>query len=615
MSTLSSQIIPSIETLSILGETVMFKKWINKHHSLIESDRLFQGYRFSLMCCINAFIEGICTEKLLDIQGDFLFDSAVGQLIPLHKIRSNSERATLLRNIKPHVKSISRAKGFNEIEQEAHKFLELVKPEIEAIKRACKLSIKVSREVAEELLMIDFTHTFLNQIKNNGPAANFLNPISNDQLKPELKDQYLYGYKFAIQFLWFQILGETKFQNTQLTKLHLSQSWSDYIYHKKPTSEIEIFNRSFDLEKQTCFDSFFYWIQKEITDPLQKEFGFPIYQIDHHFHFQPENYNKTVFSVLSKTENSEKSQSQLSIDERISETLYWYPMEIIRSREALIHHGIPSFNTMLAGTVALHDPDKSPFEQVIIAKFTHPHQKDKTKNDYSFGILVDSKSAAGHYSSGWVIYRDVCGDYSGFSRSELRECEHLISSYKKLNKIELRELNLSLEIFTEFTNRYTSDHKLESIIEQNKLIPDIMRKSKSRILELYTYYICSKAPCYSGYVIELNQDKKGLHGGEKDIVLKRDDEVIIIECKINLQNSNIPKLIEKLSAKVSSSNVNKKSGQIWTWEKLSSKSKRKLELASKVEFPISYVELDNPREHVILNGFNINELRHIFQKL
>ena len=75
-------------------------------------------------------------------------------------------------------------------------------------------------------------------------------------------------------------------------------------------------NEEFKLEEQTCFDSYFYWIQKEITEPYDSQNNIAVYSIDSYIVFSGINYDKKeIFSkelfgpiaLLIKTKNTDQS--------------------------------------------------------------------------------------------------------------------------------------------------------------------------------------------------------------------------------------------------------------------------------------------------------------------
>ncbi|MBK9284373.1 MAG: hypothetical protein IPM51_08625 [Sphingobacteriaceae bacterium] len=628
MSFIISQIFASSRTFKVLGEIEEFEKWFKgKHPSITNSNSIFEGYKFSLECCLNSFLHGISIDQSLGIKNDFLLNCAISELIPLHQLENTCEKTIFLKHLKPLVKAILKSKDYRELktnvklfdEQILSKFDLLFEKNVTILKKA-----GVNREIAEHMLLIDFAHTYMVQINNNGPTANFHNPISPSWTKEERKILYLEGYKFAIQFLLFQLMGEEFYNKTAIQQMHLTDSWRDYKYlEKEKTGDpmIDMMNEEFELKEQTCFDSYFYHIQNEITHPLSDKYKVEPHRINDYFRFSKKNYDKKIFTNFLKEQTLKKSTEKLSWEDQIKTTLYWYTFELVDSRNSQMHHGISAFITMLAGTVAIHKPKQSEFAKVVVARFTHPVKIDKNKkgNNFTYGILVDTKSTADHYSSGWIIYQDACGDWSGFSGSQHKKCEALIKKYKREGKITLRELTIPLENFKEFTNKYILDHKQLSILDQNKRIPILIQKSRSYLFELFVYHLCSKyyrSKQYESksYSIELNADKNSTEG-EKDVVISNANEIILIECKLTPQNYNMKEMIKKLDRKLKVAKQSKKSAQFWFWNDLSIESTQILEEETKsLEFSVlAPVVVSNSKGEPILKGISLKQINEIMQ--
>lgn len=622
---LSSHIIPSLETIKILGDLDAFNKWMKEFHPGKDPKELFEGYRFSINCCLNSFVDGICGDEVLGIESDFLLDHAMAQVVPINHVANTSEKTIFLKNLRPQVKAIIRSKNYIELRKELDVFQEKIGTKFDQINQEnihLSKDIKIDAETARKLWLIDFAHTYLVQINNNGPTANMTHPFNPKWTSDEQLDRSFEGYKYAIQFLWNQLLGKDMFEKTHLIQMHLADSWRDYKYTVQEPNDgpvYDIFNQYFNIEEQTSFDSFFYRIQDEITNPLGDEYGFHIHTIDNYHEFASEGYDKSkLFGALLDSNNIQPSNERMDWSDKIRERLYWYSLEVIDTRKSDMHLGIPSFNTMLAGTVALHNSEESDFSKVLVAKFTHPLEQDGDKNNYSYGILVDSKGAAGHVSHGWIIYQDACGDHSGFSGSEHRFTEQFISKYQEDDKIELRELEIPLENFTEFTDVYTKSSQELNVRKLNENLSENLQDARSLLLELITFQLCvryysqqKKLP-ENQYEFQFNTDKKSVEG-EKDIVVIGENEIFLIECKLNPQTCDWPDVFKKLDTKVKSYEGKNVLPQLWFWYEPHPKSKKLLDKTKIDGKPLKYLSLNNPKGQPELKGVALKKLKAIME--
>jgi hypothetical protein len=615
MTYLISQIIPSLQVIKILSKTNDFLEWIKKKYPDVEYVELFEGYKFFLNCCLNTFIDGIANDCELKIDNDFLLNSAISQWKKIHLLEPTCDKTVFLKNIKPTIKSIPQAKNFDEISEVLIEFNCIITSKFDLIfDEFISLSpeINISREKALSLLLIDFTNTYLVQINNNGPTANIHNPLSTEWINPELTKNAFKGYKFSIQFLWNQLVGDKKFNSTHLSKIHLADSWNTYKY-SDPISKSNSFNlldNAFNLDEQTNFDCHYYWIEKEIIKPLSNKNKIFVTEIDSYFEFSDFNYDRdSLFGAL--LDKSKLKTMEINWEERIEQCLYWYPFEIVNSNEAMMFFGVSSFNTMLAGTVALHKHKDSELPKIIIARFTHPSDR-VGENDYSYGILIDSKSAAGHHINGWIIYQNVCSNYSGFSNTHHKSAEKLISAYTRTKKLDLRELTISLAQFQAFTKKSTLKYGEPNLLKQAKLSETIIQTSRSYLFELFAYYLCKKY--YIGYEVELNSGKKSKEG-EKDIIIQNHEQVILIECKLNAVNSDPDEIVKKMEKKIHGYSKPIKSCQLWVWKKLSPKSQLAIENAKIEDKPIKIITLENPGREEILRGVDLSQFKTIMQEI
>jgi hypothetical protein len=610
MSYLFSEILPSLHALKSLRKSKLFVRWLTDYHGLQPSPEIFEGYRFAIRCCLNSFLDGISDDYVLKIKNDLLLERALHEMIPLHKIDNSCEKTVFLKRVNPFVKEIIRAKDFAELEMQISRFQKAVGSLFDQINKeyvSVNSKVGIKKSTAQNISLLNFMHTYMIQITGNGPVANFFNPMNVHWEKEDRMNYYLQGYKYAMQFFWFKFLGEKRFKNSSLVNLHLVDSWREYTYIVEGrTTDGFDFGKEFDLEKQNSVDSYFWRIKQEITDKLDAKYKLFVHQIDSVFKFHSSKYSKRLlFSQLLKSDGLKNPVSELAFKDKIRYILYWYPIEVVNVRETAMHFGNPSFNIMLAGTVALHKKEQSNLKKVVVAKFCHPHTENRNKIDYSYGILIDTISAAGHYNSGWVIYQNTCGNYSGFSGKEYKTTETLINSFRRAGKIELRELVIPLAKFQEFTVSAIKNSEEISILEQNKLVPELIQQSRAYCFELFVYYAHTRFYRDKSMTIDMNAKGKG---GEKDIVLSNEEQVIIVECKLDPNTYHLYEVIEKIQQKLKDYPQKNKSFQLWFWYEPSTQNEIILK-----EHNIKSIIVPRHQGEPILKNVDLKRLKHIMQ--
>lgn len=579
MPSLFRQTIHAQKILEIIGNPDSFISWMKAHHPNQKTEALFEGYQFALMCCINAIIDCICDDTLLNLESDYLFERCLSSSIPLNHITSNCEKATLLRNLKPHIKAVSKSNTYEELAISMSKLDLLFLQKIADLRKnhvSLSKTNAFSLEQVNHWATIDFLHTYLHQIKSIGPIANMWNPISTQAITRKELDHFLEGYCFTLQFCWFILLGEDLFSQTQLTKLHLADSWRNYQYNEPETDNnlFEAMNRTFNLDNQTCLDSFFYHIKNELTSPIAEKHGIHTYTAHSYFLLDSNAYDKNaLFSDLLVQKTSLQSPNR-TLEDKFYECLYWFPLIVVNGETILSNYGTASFNTLLAGTVVLHKPLESTLPKIIVAKFTHPHPTKKSKNSFSFGILIDGGSAAADHSYGWLIYHNLCWDYSGFAHSEYQTTMALIEQYKQEEKIDLRELTLTLTAFEKLIGHLMLQQSQANLYTQINELTISNKEFKSSLFEVLTAFICSRI--YPGYEISINTANSA---GEVDVRIENEQEIILIECKLNPNNCDVYKVIKKLESKVNSlkNTTKRRSMEFWFWERPSPENKNILD--------------------------------------
>lgn len=608
MSTLLSSIIPALQTISILGDTNRFINWLGENHPTVNTTYLFDGFQFSIVCCLNTFIYGIEVDQSLGLESDLYFQRAAESKIPLVELQLTCPKAFFLFNLQPYIKAITRAQNYKSL-QDALLTLKglIIDPFDYIFQNYLEIKSKnIDKANAQNLSLINFVHTHLLQIGNNGPYANSLNTLSAQWLKEERLDHLLTGYKYAIQFLWHELLGSEFFHSTHLSFLHKVDSWRNYKLNSTQDHNDELFplkRDSFNLEEQNCLDSHFYWIQKEVTNKLEVKFGLPIYSINQYLSIRKskEDFCK-YFKNLSQMPHT-RPMPTLSPEQKITEALYWYPFEIVDTTRNDLFFGASAFNTMLIGTATLFNSEQSELPKVIVARFIHPH-KEMGKYDYSYGILIDTKSASYHYHCGWIIYKDVCGNYSGFSNGEREKMEEIITTYSNEGTVEVRDLRISMKDFERFLVQYAHREEIMDIKEENRQLRNSIQILKSNYFELFTYQTFHNH-FGNEFKYQLNAGQKSPEG-EKDIVLLNNEKVILVECKLNVRNYDIQTIKEKLDKKIAVYNQRVKEYQLWVWEELTIKSKMELE-----KYDIKVVSVSGNPEEPMLKGLDLNKMKQI----
>ncbi len=606
MSYLTSYLLPSLQTLKYLEKVESFESWLKQSHPDVDEKELFPGYLFCIQCSMSTFFDALAYDELLKFKTDNTLSFAMKECIPLRKLQNESEKIILLKNLHTEVKMVTKSKSFNEIQIRLNRFNNRVtKLFDDFFDLYVYLTPKAisDKQAILKLDVIEFVHTHMTQISNIQAPIAYTGTLTDTYFpsKYQLNEGFM-GYKYALQYLWHELLPADIYNGSSLINLHTADSWRTYIYESSETpytEEHDFFSRKqYILEKQTSLDSYYFRAYKEVVPLLESQH---YENSDKYYIIKTKAYNrKEHFKDFLGSSQLKDPFDDLTWKEKVTSRLYWQALQVIEGDKTGMHVGIPTFNIMLAGSIALLDSD-SEVKKIVVAKFTHPHTGNTVKNDYSYGIYIDSQATGRNYC-GWVVYLNACGDYSGFSGSEFKSAETLIKKYKKANKIELRELTIPIEEFEKVMAPNIKSAKELRNLSANQQVQDVLSRARGHLFELFIYWVHTTKQ--NDYKVHLNVDKGK---SEKDIVLTKDDEVKIIECKLNPKNQNLKEVKDKLDKKLEDYSGRQVSYELWFWENVSEQSRQFLE-----KNKISFVEVQL-RKHKHLEGIDLSVLNHVMK--
>ena len=606
-----------INAIKIISQISEFEKWLKDKHRKKSDLQVFYGYRFFTETLIRTLFHSIIYGSELPVDEDFIFSRARFAGVELSKIPNTCEKTIFLKNLNRYRRSIKNAKNWKELQESINKFQDDFINKFEKIfEKNIEGSpkLKIGRQEALKYTTIFYVYIYLNDTSRFIPHGYFVSVLKNG-LEKNYRKITFEGYKFALQFVWHQLLGEKSYNKTSIRHLHKSPDWSKEL--EIPTSSGEIIDFS-EIEwgssdeeiespvERDDLDSYFSKIKDEIITPLEEKLGM--------------NFGFSKFfrvkNIISKKEIGDllkyDKKIQLNEKEKLDYKLLWYQIEFLDSSKSSIFNGVPTFIQLLIGSAE----SKRIFgidEKAYICKFVHP-DKSVNGNDFSYGVLIEAFGSSGISDySGWLLFYDCCGDYSGFSGSEHMMAEKTIELYEKKGLIEVRKMTIDKQKFKEYiADKIVSDKK-EDILEEldrisnKRLEGNIVNEAKGLVLELLCYYTLTNKDSCKNVDWSVKRD-----GKELDITYETDDELILVECKTDPNTINLNEHIQKLEKKIKSYDSQKsKRGEFWFWYR-PNPNRINLLKNKKIEF-IVFSELieDNP----LWKNKNRNKIKFIFKKL
>lgn len=546
--------------IKILKDTQKFREWLRNYHKISNDESILVGYKFLSEVATRKFIDSIIRDPSMNMNEDFTLSRATFVGTQIEDIPNTCDKVVILKNIWKYSKPIKKSKTWEELEKGIKEFDSKVLSYFEKIlEKDVIISKKVSKKSKEEILKIIsmfYTCIFLVDTSRGIPHGYHVS-ILKESLSQKYMEAIFEGYKFALQFLWYNFLGE-KFERCSLKELHKAEKIFKEEKLFSPFEEELIKGERKFLNDQTfkttlkwrSIDKFFRKTLEDVIEPIERELSIKfvfekLLLIENNI--DKESFGSLLSEKLKDPEYLTKGNKE-SLTKRLDYFLFWYPhVEILDTRKTLVFNGVPAFISTFIGSVEM----KRRFgieDKVYTIRFKHPDPEVKG-NDYSYGVLIEAAGTSGLTDySGWLIFYDCCGDYSGFAGFEHALAEVFLEKYEKGGLIEVREFELDKKQFREFLAgklvlgkgiEFIKELKLETL---RKRIRDRFSESKGTLLELLLYYALSKKAFEK---IEWSYKKANI---EVDVIAKKENEIWFVECKnpIEIKKESLKKKVGNL---------------------------------------------------------------------
>lgn len=543
-------ILGSAEVVDLASNVDDLEEWLRTEFATERSDELLDGYKFFIETAIRGFFHRVIYSKFPLIQEDFVFFRARFEGIELSSFPNTCEKTAFIKNINEYRRSLRKASSWKEAQTVLDDFKqEVIQPFKELFQEHTVSSSDYEIENAELLRLKTIFHVFtqFNDVGDGYPNSYFITILDTD-LREERLESALEGYSRTLQFVWSQLVDDEVFQETCLSGLHRSETWA---------YSIDIFDDAGGiLDERADLDRFFGEVKEDVIRPLEAE---KTVEIMDNVLFLDEEVEEDFFTDLT----SRTQETGLDTQEAFDFQLLWYQVEFLRSTK--IFNGVPAFISLMGGTVN----QKKRFadgEKAYVCKFTHPVEPG---NDYTYGVLIEAAGSTGLADySGWVMFYDCCGDYSGFSGSEHMQAEKLIENHLEKDKIMLREMELEKDEFKELVSDKTVGERGSKLSEELDQESETNRrqtklgKARGLLVELISYYYLTRKD-HSSDNVHWNIS---LDAGELDVEVETPDKIRFIECKYDPSNQDWEYEFSKLDDKIREPESEKqKDGEFWFW--------------------------------------------------
>lgn len=565
----ADRILSFVNILKITSKTDEFQKWMNDYHHIEVNDELLEGYKFFMSVCIRGIINSVIYEDSLNLNEDFTFFRARFVGVGLEDLPNTCEKTVFIKNIWPLSRQVKKAKNWKELNNVIENINEIIFSFDHFFEKNVAETEPLNKDEFLKILTIIYTHIFLNDTSEGIPHIYQLTPI----LKSDVKEQYMrkayLGYVYTLQYLWFVLLGEKRFNDTSLKELHkahilYSETVDNEFQLPFELSELEsvLENQNFDDEESANIETMNKWlaldylfgkINEEVVSPMRGELKNDI--IFHPLLNVKSNYDKKLFeALLQKEKISEpeylKGNVKGNLLEKLLDYLFlWYNVDVLDSQELTLFNGLPSFISTLLGAVE----SSRIFAQgdiVSVLKFKHPIEEIEGY-DYSYAILVHVFSGmAISDHSGWLVFYDCASD-SGSSELLLDRAEYLINSFVEKSKVEIKTEVVDKDRFKEYLAKRTifPDNDKLNLVETKKKVNNFVGEAKGKLFE---YAFCNWL-FVRNFANGKNIKFDILVNGEQiDAYEEFENSIDLFECKVQVHIDELDDTISQVKRKVES---------------------------------------------------------------
>lgn len=499
----------TVLAISVLGRHHRFWQWISERLAAHSPDDLFEGYKFAVRTVLRLLHQHLSLDSSLGLSEDDHFLRARFHGVSLAELTSSCEKTVLLKSLQYESRNLLKARDWNEFEEQWDRFDAAVLTPLNNLRACAQLrpAFQSDFESAISLAARFQIYIFLNDT-HRGLPHGYSQPLLPDSVcnMPWSKNErYLNtvfeGYKFAVQFVWSQLLG-SDFNSTALARLAGATSWSE-------------------------FDEYFDIIRSTIIQPLESQVGTGLLDFDNLVLLVADPRDAIKPLLIQNYEEPVLSERQ-----QLDRMFMWYEIEMVDA-SATVFNGVLTFCTLLAGAADLRreSASESP-DPMRVVRLKHPAVQSG-KFDYSYGLLLGAFGSLGLSDySGWLLFYDCCGDYSGFAGSEHQMAERFIGRYQEQSVVNVSEYVIGKDKFLDLMKDNLLSETKEVIFNArdtaNRLEAATNKLSTARgmLVELVTQYLHSQFKATSN-----SEWSVPVANGEIDVLVRDPNGIVMVECR------------------------------------------------------------------------------------
>jgi hypothetical protein len=523
----TGDILGIVHLLSLATDVAGFRNWLVTQRNVEATAQVFKGYMFGIRTLVRLLHGAIDLDFSLDLTEDFTFTRAGFYGVPIAEVPNSCEKAILLRNINHASRQLLGAKSWVQVEHRARDFSEAILTPLQRLSSVSKLTLPKATpdyETAVNFASQWHMHLFLHDTRRGYPHG-YQQPMLHDRRVDEMGgrafEKEFEGYKLTVQYLWFRLLG-VEFVHSVAADIHRATNWQE-------------------------FDEYYGPIQHELIDPKEK-----LTKLYRGFNTLMST-STGAKRVVSELLVPKVKDQPLSMEKEIQRRFLWYDVELVDA-SSTIFNGVLTFISLLNGAVVFRQRANNP-DAVLVMRVKHPEGGGPNRFDFSYGLLIEGRGSFGITDySGWLLFYDCCGNYSGFAGSQHAIAEKEIQEHLKQKAIELHEATIDkrelLKLMQSKLLSTTKDVMREAVQTKSNLRTAESKLGAARgllleLLGMRHYYRTPSTP------VQIEWAYERLGQGDIDLVVRASNLITFVECKkpeINDPVEQVNKLKKKVDA-------------------------------------------------------------------
>lgn len=415
-----------VNCLLIVSDVKEFRTWIRQYHSSNFQDSHLSGYVLVFDTLLRLLISRLERDVSLGLTSDDVFNRATFKGIAISKLPNTCEKTVLIKNLQHYIRAVVHSDSWDSLDTAMHRVSSEVLAPFNDIKQACSLNRDYplrEMEYAIRCSSMFQTYIFLNDTSRGIPHGYVRKMLDIQEScarfrhsAPRTLHKAFLGYKYTVQFLWYQLLG-SDFGNSVVSDIHTSTDWRS-------------------------FDNYFDRIKSEVIEPLDKStrgvMGYDSFIL----------VDRSPKSYLAGLLEEKGPESPLSVGEDLARAFLWYPIQLIDSSDYSFS-GAPAVILLLMGMIQIKRRSTD-ISKAKVIRLVHGAVEEHRRS-YSYAVLTE---LSGYISdaSGWLLFYDCCDD-RGSTSGLFREVESLLSRYTKNAFIDITSISIDKARLLEFVGK------------------------------------------------------------------------------------------------------------------------------------------------------------------